>query len=68
LTQDHAAPAVPVSGLFSQPKTTPSSEKMRLMRRKFVALILSAIAILPWVLLVLIPTLAFSLWAAGIGH
>jgi len=63
----YAAPAIPVSRLLSQPKTSPSSEKMRLMRRKFVAFILSALAILPWALLVIIPTLAFSLWAAGIG-
>jgi len=65
--QNHAAPAIPVSGLLPQPKTSPSSEKNRLMRRKFVAFILSALAILPWALLVIIPTLAFSLWAAGIG-
>lgn len=46
----------------------PRCERIRLMRRKFAALLLSVLAILPWALLVIIPALALSAWAAGIGH
>jgi hypothetical protein len=38
------------------------------MRRKLVAFLLSVLSILPWALLAIIPALALSLWAAGIGH
>ena len=52
----------------SQPKMPPTPQRMRLIRRKFVAFLLTILAILPWALLVIIPVLALSLWAVGIGH
>ena len=56
--------------LDPSPRVAPTLryERIHLMRRKFVALLLSALAILPWALLVIIPALALSAWAAGIGH